>query len=166
MITEQDLHEFHHRQQARDRRRVIRADERRRLAIAAEQYVYYQLCQRGYLVVPQSYGCRFDLMVEQVCRVEVKAARWTNATNARGRYQVQLHNEADVIVLCCLNGSMYPFVIPAGVCGTRENIAIWSYDPAEYGGQWAEWFGRWDVVAEAVERARAERTYQLSLMEV
>lgn len=166
MITEEGMHEFFKAQRDWERRMryAKRIDPRRRLANMVERDVAQRLVEMGYLVTPTGHNTRYDLLVESCCRVEVKASTWRPALRGTGRYQALIHNRADVIVFCCVNGSLHYFVIPAGELRERQNIAVWSYDPAAYQGQWAPYFQHWDALAEAVEQAKAERTYQLSFL--
>jgi hypothetical protein len=123
---------------------------RHTLADDVERHVYEALRALGYDVCRQGHNSRFDILVDGRLRVEVKASRW-HANGTRGRYQALFHNRADVVVFCPVNGKVHHFLIPSGELSGPTNLAIWSHDPARYGGQWATWFERWDTIAAALE---------------
>jgi hypothetical protein len=133
------------------------ADPRRVLADEAERIVADRLLDLGYSVKRTSPGSRYDLLIEGCCRVEVKAATWG------GRYEWHYHNRADVLILAAKNGSWHFFVLPVGVLAGRRNLAIWSENPARYGGQWATFLDGWSRVKPIVERVQREMGGQLSL---
>jgi hypothetical protein len=165
-MTEWDLYEFFKEQRRRElAARYARPDPRRVLAREAEQAVAERLEEMGYRVNPTSRNARYDLLVEDATRVEVKASTYNEATGHRGsRYQAHFHNEADLLVFACRNGSWYFFVIPAQDLGGRRNLAVWSEDPRDYVGQWMGYLEAWDYVPQVVEEARNGREYQLSLL--
>lgn len=139
-------------------------DPRRVLANRIEWDAAFRLAGMGYRVRRQGHNARADLIVEDCLRVEVKASRYY-PNKQGGRYQARLHNRADVLLFCCVNGSLHFFVIPMWALRGVGNLAVWSYDPAEYGGQWAPYLENWQVLADALAVARMDRTYQLSFEE-
>lgn len=112
-------------------------------AQVAERKVGYQLYRQGHQIELQSYHSSFDLLVDGTIRVEVKASRWNDV---RRRYQANVRNSADFVVFCAVNGTFHFFVIPGKEIGSRQNIAIFSHDPAEYGGKWARFLDAWDLI--------------------
>ena len=135
-------------------------DERAALGREAEWAVARRLAMLGFGWSPTGHNARFDLLVEGCLRVEVKGSMWTSP----GRYQACLHNVADVVIWGCRNGRWHWFVIPTSALGERRNVAVWSEDPARYGGRWAEYLEGWGILRPAVELARVERDYQLPLL--
>lgn len=109
----------------------------------AEHRVGYQLFKRGHQVALQGYRSPFDLLVDGGIRVEVKAAHWDEHQH---RYQANVRNDADFVVFCAVNGAFHFFVIPGKEIGSRRNIAVWSYEPAQYAGRWARFLGAWDLI--------------------
>jgi hypothetical protein len=98
----------------------------------------------GYRVSHTANNERWDLWCEGV-RVEVKASTWG------GRYQANLRgNDADVLILACVNGKVSFFVIPWAELADRKTVEVWSENPERYQGQWARWFEAWGVVGELV----------------
>ena len=109
-VDEWDLHQFFERMRREEQRaRFCRPgpDPRHELGREVELQVRAHLEGLGYWVSKAAPNARHDLWCEGV-RVEVKGARWT------GRYQANLRrNQADVLVLGCVNGSIGFFVIPS-----------------------------------------------------
>jgi len=119
-------------------------DQRRILAGEIEQDVKARLQGMGYRVSKTGHNERWDLWCEGV-RVEVKASSWG------GRYQANLRgNEADVLILGCVNGIVSYFVIPWEKLGDRRTVEVCSEDPEAYHGQWARWREAWGVVDDLV----------------
>jgi len=135
-------------------------DPRKIFARQVERSVMYRLAERGHHVLQQKRNARFDILVDDCLRVEVKAAKW-HASPSGGRYQACIHNLCDLVIFVCVNGSHHHFVIPAHQLGTRKNIAVWSHNPKDYAGQWAKYFEAWRVVDNAVQVAQ-RRPHQLS----
>jgi len=95
-----------------------------------------------------------DLRVAGV-DVEVKTARASkyDQTGKPG-YQFCLHRagrrgvQAPVVVLLAVRREdVVAFVIPRTALGQRPKIALWG-DPLTYTGQWAQYRGRWEILAE------------------
>jgi len=89
--------------------------------------------------------------------LEVKTARLSQWYRDYRGYQFSLEREghssltADVLVLVALDevaGQAVFFVIPAAAVEGQRKLTVPSPDPLAYGGKWAEWRGRWDVIAE------------------
>ena len=59
-----------------------------------------------------------------------------------------------VVLLCYWSPVLSPvaFVVPAEELGERRKVVI-PGQPWTYAGQWARWYGRWDVVADALARS-------------
>jgi hypothetical protein len=168
-MMEWGLYEFFRKQREFERRYVYilrnsLEDPRQVLAREAEQAVTERLEEIGYRVNPTSRNARYDLLVEGAARVEVKASTYNEAAGQRGgRYQAHFHNQADLLIFGCKNGSWHFFVIPVQDLGGRRNIAVWSEDPRDYVGQWTRYLEAWDYVGEVVKEARDNGEYQLSL---
>jgi len=157
-----DLHNFFKRQrdEAKRMRYVKPVEPHKAFARQIERDVMYLLAERGHLVTKQKRNARFDILVDDALRVEVKASKWY-ANNHSGRYQANIHNRCDLVVFVCVNGSHHHFVIPQHEIGDRSNIAVWSYEPEDYTGQWSPFLEAWPVLETAVQSARL-RPYQLS----
>lgn len=142
--------------------------QRLRLAQEAEAKVaIYLQAQFGYQVNPTTYKCPFDLWVtddwNRMARVEVKLSLYHQNGDKGGRFQANLrHHEADILIFIARNGRDWPFVIPMAVLGSRNNIAIWSYCPGDYTGQWAPYLDAWTYLDQALHSARP-RARQISL---
>jgi hypothetical protein len=132
-------------------------DPRRALAAEAERVVADRLVGLGYHVAHAGGNSRYDLLLDGAVRVEVKAATWG------GRYEWHYHNKADVLILAAKNGSWHFFILPVGVLAGRRNLAVWSENPAAYGGQWAGFLGNWGQVGLVVKQVQQERAGQLPL---
>lgn len=129
-------------------------DPRRALADSAEREAAVRLLLEGHQVERmEAYHARFDLLIDGVLRVEVKAARWAAVPSGGGRYQAHFHNRADLVLFLCADVGRW-FVIPVEALAGRRNLAIWSYDPAKYGGQWAPYLDAWGQLADLVGAAR------------
>ena len=141
---EYKLHQTRKRDAQRSRAILREDNRRRRLAAAAVDYVTETLQARGLTVTEQAHNERFDLSLSNGQRVEVKAATF------RGRrYQANVRgNEADVLILACLDhGAWSCFIIPFDRIAS-QNIAVWSQDPSEYGGQWRDCLENWQAVCD------------------
>jgi hypothetical protein len=163
MITEMDLFNLHkHQRDEESRRRYTRSapdsEHNRSLAHLVERDVAAHIWQMGYSARWMPHNSRFDLLVDGCLRIEVKAATWTPP----GRYQAQLHNLADVIVFCCANGRYHYFVIPVNEVGARSHLAVWSYAPEDYAGQWRPYLENWALLGQHIETARRQNVYQYS----
>ncbi len=133
-----------------------KAQQRRLLGRQAERRACEILADRGWPVwhvASTEHNKRFDLYARGA-RVEVKASGYYLAAGRRGgRYQWQFHNQADLVLLAALNGRVHWFVIPAGEIGERENLAVWSYNPAKYAGQWAAFYEAWGLADDVIRQA-------------
>lgn len=98
--------------------------------------------------------------------IEVKAAL-ASRYDARGLpgFQFCLHRagrngvRADVVILLAIGGGVIvPFVMPAEVVGERPKVTVYGADALTYNGQWAQWRGRWETLADVLaERLRLEK---------
>jgi len=157
-----DLHNFFKQQRDAERRfRYAKPVEpHKAFARFVENKVMYRIAERGHTAVRQKRNARFDILVDDCLRVEVKASKWYESQSG-GRYQANIHNRCDLIVFVCVNGTHHHFIIPQFKIGSRSNIAVWSYEPRDYAGQWATYLEAWPVLENAVQTAR-QRPYQLS----
>ncbi|MCB0191924.1 MAG: hypothetical protein KDJ65_08270 [Anaerolineae bacterium] len=143
--------------------------ESQQLSHQAEQVVDALIRQMGYRTQTTTHKCPFDLWVQdeagRAVKVEVKISRFHRLKKGGGRYQcdVRHHDQADLLVFIARNGQDWPFVIPMNHIEPRRNIAIWSFHPEAYGGQWARYLEAWEHLHQAIEAA-AERPWQLRLL--
>jgi hypothetical protein len=146
-VSEWGLYRFFVKMRQEDQRaRYLRpkSDPRRVLANDIEREVRAKLEAHGYRVTKTRHNESWDLWCEGV-RVEVKGSRWN------GRYQANLRgNQADVLILGCVNGDVRFFVIPFDALGECKALAIWSENPQEYMGKWARFLEAWSVVDDLV----------------
>jgi len=144
--------------------------EAQRLSREAEQIVDELVQGMGYQTNPTSHKCPFDLWVRddvgRAVRLEIKISRYHQAKKGRsgGRYQadVRHHNQADLLIFIARNSQDWPFVIPMADIAPRRNIALWSYHPEDYTGQWAPYLQAWEYLHQAIEVAEP-RSWQPSL---
>ena len=130
-------------------------DKNLALARRAEAEIMQRAGQRGYRSAQTTHKAPFDLWIEGV-RVEVKAATWREAKNG-ARYQACIRqHQADILIFDCINGTDHFFIIPMAEITPRRNIAVWSYDPADYSGQWTPYLEAWPLLDQAVSQAGAD----------
>lgn len=130
-------------------------DPRRLLAESAEREAAIRLLLEGHAVErTPGHNDRYDLLVDDRLRVEVKAARWTRTRGNRGRYQAHIHNRADVVCWLLANTGQW-FVVPVDALSPRRCIAIWSYDARDYSGIWSEYLGAWGLIDDLVHEVKA-----------
>ncbi len=127
------------------------------LGAMGEAYTAQILKQAGLQV---EHGGPADLVADGVA-IEVKAAR-PSAYRADGRRGFQFclrkagHTDARkaaaVVLLCWWEPTRDPvaFVIPAEALGDRRKVVIPGRQPWVYGGRWARWYGRWEVLADVI----------------
>jgi hypothetical protein len=142
--------------------------ELQQLAREAEQLVAERIQTMGYETHPTTHKCPFDLWVvddERAIRLEVKISLY-HVSKKGGRYQADIrhHDQADLLVFIARNGQDWPFVIPMVDVAPRRHIAIWSYCPADYCGQWAIYLEAWDHLHRAIAGAEPQ-VRQLSLFD-
>lgn len=131
------------------------------LAREAERIVAEEVRSLGYYAYPTTHKCPFDLWVEdnagRMIKVEVKISLYY-VSNKGGRYQadVRHHDQADLLVFIARNGQDWPFVIPMADIAPRRNIAIWSYYPRNYSGQWAPYLKKWEHLHRAIEASQPQ----------
>lgn len=142
--------------------------EAQRLSREAEQRVDKLVRQMGYHTQPTTHKCPFDLWVQdeagRAVRIEIKISKYYRLKKGGGRYQcdVRHHDQADLLVFIARNGQDWPFVIPMAHIAPRRNIAIWSYHPENYAGQWAPYLKAWQYLHRAIDTAKV-RPWQPSL---
>ena len=133
--------------------------EAQRLSREAEQIVDRLVRQMGYHTQTTTHKCPFDLWVQddtgRAVRIEVKISRFHALKKGGGRYQcdVRHHDQADLLVFLARNGQDWPFVIPMTHIVPRRNIAIWSYHPEDYSGQWSPYLKAWEHLHQAIKAA-------------
>lgn len=161
-VTERDLERLHQEMWSMDRRwRFIRAKPPENHALGRDVMNEARaiLQDRGYRVSKAGSNDHHDLWCEGV-RVEVKGSLWDEHQR---RYQANLRrNEADVLLLGCVNGSTHWFVVPWAALADRAHVAVWSHDPEEYRGQWSRFYEAWSVVDELAENP-PDNPWQLPL---
>lgn len=146
-----------------------RQREAQRLAREAEQSIAQHVQAMGYQVNPTTHKAPFDLWVQddlgRAIRVEVKISRYHHSQKG-GRYQADVRHfdQADLLVFIARNGKDWPFIIPMADIAPRRHVAIWSYCPADYSGQWASYLNAWDYLQQAIETA-AVHSWQPSLFQ-
>ncbi len=137
MRREQKRREMIARMQARQA-----TDPRRVLAYEAEAQAAARLAALGYWVTETGHNERYDLLVEGKLRIEVKASTWRRqAGRRRGRFQANIHNQADLVLWLCRNGRDHWFVIPASEAGRTLTIRHWR--PDLYAGKYAIYREAW-----------------------
>lgn len=137
-----------------------------RLAHQAEGLVAEIARSMGFTTLVTNHTHPHDLEVidsaGRAARVEVKIAL-PHPNQRKWRYQARLHHHnADVLVFIARNGKDWPFVIPMADICPRTNIAISSYCPGDYSGQWAAYLEAWDHLRQAVQAAQPN-PYQMPL---
>ncbi len=146
--------------------------ETQRLSREAEQIVDELVRKMGYRTNPTPHKCPFDLWVQdevgRAVRLEVKISQYHRAKKGRsgGRYQadVRHHDQADLLVFIARNSQDWPFVIPMADIAPRRNIALWSYHPEDYTGQWASYLQAWEYLHQAIKVAEP-RSWQTPLLD-
>lgn len=126
-------------------------DLKQHIANIAEDHAILDLERLGYNVHSNGYHDHADLVVNDILRVEVKASTWVKHKNRKGRYQFNTRNHPDLYLCYCIGTQGACFVIPGPTIGDRQNIAIYSQDPQEYQGQWAQYFEAWHIVKEMLQ---------------
>lgn len=138
-----------------------------RLAEKARNVAADLIRQQGYRV---SHGTSGNLWVtdgQRVTRIEAKLAQHGQDRMGRDRYQAAIYKHAaDVLIFVARNEhGDYPFIIPMSEVVPRRNISIWSRDPEDYSGQWAEYLNAWDHLHQAMQTAVSRDDWQLSLFQ-
>ena len=161
-MNESDLARFFERERKESQRAKYitlpaRKDKRRILANEVEHEAASRLRDLGFHVAKQSHKSHFDILADGM-RVEVKASRWDGQ-----RYQFNLHdNDADVILLGCVDGSLTWFVVPFNQVKGKTVVKVSSHDPADYIGKLTMFFEAWDTLPDLAKSAR--NPYQLNLI--
>ena len=153
-----DEHLFHQHLWKMQKGRYPKATTRinQRLGTQAEVKAAHILAARGWQTwhIARTHATnRWDLYARGA-RIEVKASGYHPACHGH-RYQAHIHNQADLILFACFNGSIHWFVIPSADIKDRANIAIWSYDPRDYTGQWSTYLEAWHIADEIIRTAPA-----------
>ena len=126
-----------------------------------EAYVMRQL-QRAGLEVEQ--GGPADLVANGL-PVEIKAARPRPYRSGGYRgFQFCLskpghtdHTKAAVVIMLAYwdpASDPVAFIVPVEALGTRRKVVIPTAQPWMYGGQWARFYRRWELLADLLEGAR------------
>ena len=134
-------------------------DPRSALARLVESKVRDKLIDMGYTPTRTGHNDPFDLMVRG-CRIEVKAATFSSQGyrfNLRG-------NDADLLIIGCLNSELHFFVIPFDCVRGLTYLKIPSHDPCSYMGRWTTFYEAWSVVDELVAMAR--NPWQMPMFEL
>lgn len=124
----------------------------------------------GYLAHPTTKNCAFDLWAADsqghAARVEVKTSLYTLCSDPRkgGRYEANIrqNKDTDLLIFLAKNGTWWPYIIPIAAIGQRHNIAIWSYCPGDYKGQWSIYLNAWQHLEQVIQNTHP-RAWQLSL---
>ncbi len=170
MIDELTLANLHQRQQQFDkscghimnplspRRPHPRAlDPRRVFARQIERAVRDHIEGLGFAVAGTSHKQNYDLLVQGL-RVEIKAAHWDGR-----RYQAQMRaNQADVLILCCLDGQAHYFVIPFDQVRGKTVVEINRHDPRDITTRWLRYYEAWDILSDLIAAGR--NAWQPALM--
>lgn len=129
-------------------------------------FVRQRIEARGLAVNETTHKKSFDLWIQDVMHVEVKAANWTRRSAGRGRFQAHLGKtqvkDSDLIIMGCKNGDWHYFVIPADRV-TGPTIEITSYDVEDYTGQYAPYLEAWHLLETTLASAARNRPRQLPL---
>jgi hypothetical protein len=138
-----------------------------RLAEKARHVAADLIRQQGYRV---SHGTSGNLWItdgQRVARIEAKLGRHGQDRLGRDRYQAAIYKHtADMLIFVARNeNGDYPFIIPMNEVAPRRNISIWSRDPEDYSGQWAEYLNAWDHLHLAMQTAASRDDWQLSLFQ-
>ncbi|MGD9101709.1 MAG: hypothetical protein PVF45_14605, partial [Anaerolineae bacterium] len=130
-----------------------------------EHQAHLRLARMGFQVARTGYNDPWDLRCEGV-KVEVKGATYRSR-----RYQAAIRNhQADVLLFGCKRpqadgGDLVFFVIPARAYAHTNNIAVWTRDPADYQGQWCEYYRAWWLMDAIVSRLPAYVGWQPALFQ-
>ena len=122
----------------------------------------------GYQAHHTTKNCVFDLWVAdaqgRAARVEVKTSEYKCTDPRGGRYQANIrqHKDVDLVIFLVKNGTWWPYIIPITAIGQRRNIAIWSYVPGDYKGQWSRYLEAWQYLEQIIQNTQP-RHWQLSL---
>jgi hypothetical protein len=116
-----------------------------------ERAAAQRLTELGFQVaVPGAVKCPFDMLIDQVLRVDVKSARLCRYQHSVGWfYRIAKYPQADLILLWQLDEAGY-YALPWYVC-PRTNITI-----SRDGGKYAAFRNNDRVIREMVELRRGE----------
>ncbi len=149
--------------------RSWRQRQAQELSRQAENGVAKYLRGQGYQVSLTTHKTPFDLWVAdgqgRAASVEVKISTYRESSKG-GRYQATLSQAeliwADLVVFIARNGRDWPFIIPTAAIKPRRNIALWSYCPGDYAGQWSPYLNAWGNLEQALAQ-KPSQAWQLSL---
>ena len=134
-----------------------REDPRAALARLVESKVRDRMTDMGYTPTRTGHNDPFDLMVQGL-RIEVKGATYSEQEG----YRFNLRgNDADLLIIGCLNSELHFFVIPFDLVRGITYLKITSHDPRSYMGRWTTFYEAWSVVYELV--AMAKNPWQMQL---
>lgn len=134
------------------------ADHRHELAREAEALAAARLRALGFGVEKTGHRAPFDFLVNGALRVEVKVSLWRQQAGRRGgRYQANIHNQADLVVFLARGGRDTWFVMPVSVAG--RSITIRDYRADRTAGKYAPYLAAWGLVgwASALASGRARQ---------
>jgi hypothetical protein len=116
-----------------------------------ERVAAQRLTELGFQVaVPGAVKCPFDLLIDQVLRVDVKSARLCQYQQSVGWfYRIGKHPQADLILLWQLDEAGF-YALPWYIC-PRTNVTI-----SRDGGKYAAFRNNDQVIREMVELRRGE----------
>ena len=112
--------------------------------------VQAELARRGHLFWTTSHKSPIDLVLANVCTVEIKYSGWHMQSEPgrsdRGRYQfnVRPHQTdlADFVILVLKNSELHYFVIPTRAI-TSQSITIRTWHPQQYTGKYSQYYQAW-----------------------
>lgn len=131
------------------------SDHRHELAREAERLAAEKLRALGYAVQLTDHKASYDLLIDGVFRIEVKAALYHPEPGRRGRYQANVRNRADLVLFLARSaaGDVW-FVLPPNVAGRSVTIRGWIDG---YRGKYAEYRARWGLVGEVLATVEARQ---------
>lgn len=145
--------------------RSRRQREAMQLAVEGEEAAMELVRALGYQAHLTTHNAPFDLWVSdsqgRAARVEVKTSLYSRKHR---RYEWDIRqDEVDIVICLAKNGRYWPYIIPIADIGQRRNLAIWSYCPGDYKGQWAIYLNAWQHLHQAITNSQP-RCWQLSLL--
>lgn len=168
-ITTDPLARFAKQQLAARFVKPTQASQRQALGRQVCDRVQTRLEAMGYQVDQTTHKKSFDLWVNDILHVEVKAAHWTS-NGHRGRFQAHLGKnqlrEADLLIFGCKNGVWHYYIIPTAEITSQSTLDITSYDVRAYKGKYARYLEAWTMVETGLATAARNRPRQLPFPEV
>ena len=116
-----------------------------------------RLVELGFgVTLRETVKCPFDLLVDDVLRVDVKSARLYRCKRCAGWfYRIGKHPQADLILLWRVDEEDY-FALPWYVC-PRTNITL-----SRGGGKYSEFYNNDQLIRDMVEPRRIEQQHTFS----